>query len=705
MKKYLIISLMVIALVLTVLGAAPVFAHPTSNPFAGTELSPSSQSYDVGTSGSVDVVFHVNTLYASSGIDWKVDFDPAILQVTSVTPSGLHYNTILTNTFDNTGGHIVYSARGATLVNIEFVVATITFDVIAEGTSALRLFQTAQIIPGYGSFGIDGTAVGGDITGVAAVVVFTSGDGVVTWDPIFPPFADPNWPTTLSTNEPAVGLDANWVNPHSAFEFPTGAHPWDVPSFPGYFEATWINAWSNLNSQGPGGHNWTKYATTVSGSGDFVLQLLADNLSWIYLDDTLVGVQGTDLSQNDYPVTLTGDHDLTFIIFDGGGAAGGKFRLETNTGTVFPDTDDDGLTDPEEVIHGTDPNNPDTDGDGVNDGDEVAAGTDPTAPSNAPPVADAGTGQTVEATSLSGAEVTLDGTNSSDPDEDDTLTFFWSASGITFDDPASSTPSSTFLLGTTTVTLVVNDGTVDSAPDTIDITVQDTTAPDVAITSPADGAEIGAGAAPIDIQYTVGDAYDPNPTVVVTPADPLSVPQTLGGIVITVEATDASGNTASDSVTITVIPVTMSLFQIDNVKLDFKKKIDDDKVKVKGKLALDLVNGNGADLSEEVTVTIGSLTETVIMVEKGKKGHDWEYKRPKGGEGNIKKMKFDWKKGKFDIRLDKADLTGVENPVTVSLQIGNDRGEETVQLEEKKHHWEYKVKKHGGDEDDDDDDE
>lgn len=41
------------------------------------------------------------------------------------------------------------------------------------------------------------------------------------------------------------------------------------------------------------------------------------------------------------------------------------------------DTDNDGLTDGEEITLGTDPNNPDTDGDGINDGDEVMNGTDP----------------------------------------------------------------------------------------------------------------------------------------------------------------------------------------------------------------------------------------------------------------------------------------------------------------------------------------
>ena len=113
--------------------------------------------------------------------------------------------------------------------------------------------------------------------------------------------------------------------------------------------------------------------------------------------------------------------------------------------------------------------------------------------------------------------------------------------------------------------------------------------------------------------------------------------------------------------------------------------------------------GDGVEISEGVTVTVGPLSETIMMVEKGKKGEKWEYKRPKHSEGNIKRMKIHWKNGKFDIRLDKADLTGVTNPVSISIQIGNDLGEETIQTREKKHHWDYKVKKPKKDNDKDSD--
>ena len=53
-------------------------------------------------------------------------------------------------------------------------------------------------------------------------------------------------------------------------------------------------------------------------------------------------------------------------------------EIDYGTSLTLKDTDNDGLTDYEEIfVYGTDPLNPDTDGDEINDGDEIKLGLDP----------------------------------------------------------------------------------------------------------------------------------------------------------------------------------------------------------------------------------------------------------------------------------------------------------------------------------------
>jgi hypothetical protein len=66
-----------------------------------------------------------------------------------------------------------------------------------------------------------------DATTTTTTNVYGSGISPVTaWDPIFPATAFPFWPNECKES-PDVGLDANWVNPHNAFVFPFGTHPWE----------------------------------------------------------------------------------------------------------------------------------------------------------------------------------------------------------------------------------------------------------------------------------------------------------------------------------------------------------------------------------------------------------------------------------------------------------------------------------------------
>ncbi|MDP2571710.1 thrombospondin type 3 repeat-containing protein [Vibrio penaeicida] len=214
------------------------------------------------------------------------------------------------------------------------------------------------------------------IANASEVVVYTSDNTVGTYQPIYPAYADGNWTNSVCNVDSSIGLDANWLANGNAYQFGTNAHPWQ----PGVqLDAQWINAWANLGSQGPGGHSWTRYTLEVTGVGDFDLSLLADNCSWVYLDGNLVGFQSAYWNVNNltYPVQLSGTHSLDFIIFDGGGLAGGMFKLETNTGRTYSDDDGDGLSNQEEILVGTSPTNPDTDADGVSDGEEVSAGSDP----------------------------------------------------------------------------------------------------------------------------------------------------------------------------------------------------------------------------------------------------------------------------------------------------------------------------------------
>lgn len=91
---------------------------------------------------------------------------------------------------------------------------------------------------------------------------------------------------------------------------------------------------------------------------------------------------------------------------------------------------------------------------------------------NQPPVANAGPDQTLECANPAGTLVTLNGSGSDDLDHD-TLTYTWTGPFPEGDGTVTGvSPTVTLPLGPSTVTLVVNDGTVNSAGDSVQIDIQ-----------------------------------------------------------------------------------------------------------------------------------------------------------------------------------------------------------------------------------------
>jgi hypothetical protein len=90
---------------------------------------------------------------------------------------------------------------------------------------------------------------------------------------------------------------------------------------------------------------------------------------------------------------------------------------------------------------------------------------------NHAPAAEAGPAQTVACAGTGGTATTLDGSASSDPDGD-TLTYSWTGPFPEGNGTVTgANPTVTLPLGPSTVTLIVNDGRVDSEPDTVAVSV------------------------------------------------------------------------------------------------------------------------------------------------------------------------------------------------------------------------------------------
>jgi len=177
---------------------------------------------------------------------------------------------------------------------------------------------------------------------------------------------------------------------------------------------------------------------------------------------------------------------------------------------------------------------------------------------NVPPVAIAGPDQIVEATSPAGAEVVLNASGSYDPN-DDPLTYDWtwtggSATGVN--------ATAVFPLGTTNVTLTVNDGQYNDTS-TVSVTVVDTTPPtvhageDIMVEQESyNGTEVTLSGNATDLADMELDYVWTENGVELGNEANLTYTFNLGTHELMLSATDDSGKTGNDTVVVTVVDTT-----------------------------------------------------------------------------------------------------------------------------------------------------
>ena len=189
---------------------------------------------------------------------------------------------------------------------------------------------------------------------------------------------------------------------------------------------------------------------------------------------------------------------------------------------------------------------------------------------NAAPIAAADNDQTVEQASSSGTVVTLNGTASTDISStnpqmnDDIVSYSWAENSTPLG--TGQTLDATFQLGSHTVTLTVNDGAGASATDEVIITVVDTTAPTITA-SDITLEQANAAGTLIPLSATVEDICDSNPNVTWS-HDPATTVFPLGNTVVTVTATDASGNSADKTFAVTITDTTAPAITLADITVE-----------------------------------------------------------------------------------------------------------------------------------------
>ena len=168
-------------------------------------------------------------------------------------------------------------------------------------------------------------------------------------------------------------------------------------------------------------------------------------------------------------------------------------------------------------------------------------------PFNSPPIANAGPGQVVEATSPGGAPVALNGNGSSDPDGD-ALTFTWSGPFGTTSGP---TPVVLLPLGSNLVTLTLTDTAGATTTATVSIKVQDTTPPVLTMPDNAVVEASGPGGTIVTFSVEALDLVDGPVPANSSRASGSTFP--LGTTAVICWAADSRGNCVTNAFTVTVV--------------------------------------------------------------------------------------------------------------------------------------------------------
>jgi len=322
------------------------------------------------------------------GVDVTFTYDPADVLPNGSVPISVTYtptddlgNELSINveaaTLSFNGCVVAVICDGGTLNNVTLAQGAASFTAPMSGNAAVPVALNSDTIILDSPLGeiaraeLDGSLSLGPVPsggfpglgGGAAVVGVTGAD--LTSPLVVPGFGVTEWQTAGQTNQIDVTLGAD----------PTATVTTTLSP---------VMHWLSVAANAEIDVNLSDFLNVFFG--DFSIGLFSGNIGSLLSAngvDTLVsqaiidlvGVDpgvGANIAAGNLPFPLTSPDVAAVPPLPGLGAI---------TFSFDPDSDDDGLTDGEEAVLGTDPFNPDTDGDGLTDGQEVEVyGTDPLDP-------------------------------------------------------------------------------------------------------------------------------------------------------------------------------------------------------------------------------------------------------------------------------------------------------------------------------------